>query len=148
MNDQTTLADAAAVSPFHVLRHRRFMPAAAPVESSSAPSTTISTAPTHPANCLCCIGGPDLSFERAVFSILALNLGFEYDTAAKFIRLCRAVPRMVLSKGKAKIASKVRGKNIDALSAEEVQRVQNVVLVEYAGTLALEEKQRIDAGVR
>jgi hypothetical protein len=89
-----------------------------------------------------------LSFERAVFSILALNLGFEYDTAAKFIRLCRAAPRMVLSKGKVKIASKVRGKNIDALSAEEVQRVQNVVLVEYAGTLALEEKQRIDAGVR
>jgi|TARA_B110000008_G_C16922310_1_gene545261 hypothetical protein len=97
---------------------------------------------------LCCIGGPDLSFERAVFSILALKLGFEYDTAAKFIRLCRASPRMVLSKGKFKVASKVRGKDIDALSAEEVQRVQDAVLGEYAGTLALEEKQRIDAGTR
>ena len=35
-----------------------------------------------------------------------------------------------------------------ALSAEEVQRVQDAVLGEYAGTLALEEKQRIDAGTR
>ena len=37
---------------------------------------------------------------------------------------------------------------VDALSAEEVQRVQDAVLGEYAGTLALEEKQRIDAGTR
>jgi len=55
---------------------------------------------------------------------------------------------MVLSKGKFEVASKVRGKDIDALSAEEVQRVQDAVLGEYAGTLALEEKQRIDAGTR
>ena len=64
-------------------------------ESASArDARNVVDASTHPANCLCCIGGPDLSFERAVFALLELNLGLEYDTAARFVRLCRAAPRM------------------------------------------------------
>lgn len=109
-------------------------------ESASARAATSTS--THPATCLCCIGGPDLSFERAIFALLALNLRFEYDTAAKFVRLCRAAPRMVLSKAKTKLAAKIRGKDIAPLEAEEVQRAQDAVLEVYASTLALEEKQR------
>lgn len=92
---------------------------------------------------MCCIGGPDLSFERAVFAVLALELGFDYEAAGRFIRLCRASPRMVLSKSKCKVAAKSRGKTAPALSAEEVQRAQDAVLACYAETLALEEKQRL-----
>ena len=110
--------------------------------SGASTAGTSSTSPVHPANCLCCIGGPDLSFERAVAAILALNLVFEYDTAGKFVRLCRASPCMVLSKGKRKLVSKSRGKSSPALSEEEIDRVQDVVLEHYASTLALEQAQR------
>ena len=77
-------------------------------ESASArDARNVVDASTHPANCLCCIGGPDLSFERAVFALLELNLGLEYDTAARFVRLCRAAPRRVLSKGPTNLAATV-----------------------------------------
>ena len=106
------------------------------------PTSTNSTS-THAANCLCCIGGPDLSFERAIVDILALeHLHFDYSSAAKFVRLCRAAPLLVLSKGKVKLAAKVRGKSLDALTEEQVQLVQNVVLEVYADTLGLERQQR------
>ena len=118
-------------------------------ESASARAArNVVDASTHPANCLCCIGGPDLSFERAVFALLELNLGLEYDTAARFVRLCRAAPRMVLSKGKTKLAAKVRGKDVPALEAEDVRRAQDAVLGAYAATLALEETQRASTAAR
>lgn len=114
-------------------------PSRVPIDRPHRPASTA----VHPASCLCCIGGPDLSFERAVFAVLALELGFDYDAAGRFIRLCRASPRMVLSKSKVKVAAKSRGKAAPVLSVEEVQRAQDAVLACYAETLALEEKQRL-----
>lgn len=84
-----------------------------------------------------------MSFERAIVAILALeHFHFDYSSAAKFVRLCRAAPLMVLSKGKVKLAAKVRGKSFDSLTEEQVQVVQDVVLGVYADTLALEQQQR------
>lgn len=113
--------------------------------SAGAPSATPSTisSATHAANCLCCIGAPDLSFERAIARIIALDAPrLEYDAAAAFTRLCRASPSMVLSKSKIKLAAKVRGKSYDPLDENDVRVVQDVVLDVYAKTLALERAQR------
>jgi hypothetical protein len=100
----------------------------------------------HKPNCLCCIGQPDPSFEKAIDTLTRLDnpriSGLTRAVAESFIRLCRqSANGMRLSKSKVKVAMKLKMKFEAVLfTSEEIERMQAAVLDAYEETLVLEEE--------
>lgn len=100
----------------------------------------------HQPNCLCCIGPPDHSFERACAAVVALRVdGVGAAEAEKFVRLCCAGgggDAVRLSKSKAKAAARsIRPKalNLPPIDADDIEGMQRAVLAVYRPTTTVAE---------
>jgi len=115
-------------------------------------------------NCLCCVGQPDPSFERAVEGLAKLSVSgglsasIERAVAESFVRMCRqSTNGMRLSKAKVKAATKLKaatatkggggggggGGGERFLTTEDVEKMQECVLKAYEETLRLEKEGKM-----
>ena len=110
-------------------------------------------------NCLCCVGQPDPSFERAVEGLTklssvsgGLSASIDRAVAESFVRMCRqSTNGMRLSKAKVKAATKLKaatatkggGGGERFLTTEDVEKMQECVLKAYEETLRLEKEGKM-----
>ena len=135
--------------------------------ASSGGPFSLSALQQHRPNCLCCVGQPDPAFEKAIENLKRLSTpstttkhlnaanapsfaksesisGINQTVAESFVRMCRSngSGKMRLSKSKQKVAMKLKMKfEARLFTAEEIERMQEVVLEAYEETLDLEEKK-------
>ena len=151
-----------------LLLHMRFEPSSGPF-SLTHPSSSFTSSRQrgtnqyhrYSPNCLCCVGQPDPSFERAVEGLTklsssvsgGLSASIDRAVAESFVRMCRqSTNGMRLSKAKVKAATKLKaatatkgggGGGERFLTTEDVEKMQECVLKAYEETLRLEKEGKM-----